>query len=104
MALTPLLWVSLIGLVTLIAARLYQQEQRLHKFPGPFLARFTDFWQLWFMYVDRPNEPYRRLHEKYGKIVRMAPNKLYFSDPAAIRDIYGLRKDLRKVRPTALDP
>lgn len=98
MAAAPsLVWVALAGLVTLVAVKLYQRDQRLAQFPGPLLARFSDFWQLWFMYKDRPNEPYRQLHERYGKVVRMAPNKLYFSDPAAIRDIYGLRKDLRKV-------
>ena len=31
----------------------------------------------------------QRLHEVYGPVVRIAPNHLSFTDPAAWRDIYG---------------
>jgi hypothetical protein len=40
---------------------------------------------------------FRKLHRKYGKIVRVAPNVLSFGDPAAIQDIYGLNKGYTKV-------
>lgn len=31
----------------------------------------------------------RKLHEKYGEIVRYGPNILSFSNPKALRDIYA---------------
>lgn len=37
------------------------------------------------------------MHEKYGDIVRMGPNVLSFSQPQAIRDIYGPGKQFKKV-------
>lgn len=30
----------------------------------------------------------KSLHERYGRVVRVAPNELSFTDPAAWRDIY----------------
>lgn len=30
-----------------------------------------------------------KLHAKYGKLVRLAPNELSVADPDAIREIYG---------------
>ena len=37
------------------------------------------------------------MHEKYGDVVRMAPNVLSFRQPQAIKDIYGAGKHYKKV-------
>ncbi|TEA19202.1 Cytochrome P450 monooxygenase BOT4 [Colletotrichum sidae] len=64
----------------------------LRKFPGPISASFSNALYSWnFM---RGRQPYRQLelHEKYGPVVRVAPNELSFSTAASWRDIYGPRK------------
>lgn len=38
----------------------------LRKVPGPFLARFSRFWELNAIWSKGLNETYIRLHEKYG--------------------------------------
>ena len=35
------------------------------------------------------NQYLRRLHERYGEFVRIAPDELSFANPDALRDIYG---------------
>ncbi|KAH0426616.1 benzoate 4-monooxygenase cytochrome p450 [Colletotrichum camelliae] len=64
----------------------------LRKFPGPVSASFSNVLYSWnFM---RGRQPYRQLelHEKYGPVVRVAPNELSFSTSSSWRDIYGPRK------------
>lgn len=39
----------------------------LRKVPGPFLARFSSFWELNAIRRTDLNETYIRLHEKYGQ-------------------------------------
>ncbi|CAN9263183.1 unnamed protein product [Alternaria alternata] len=39
---------------------------------------------------------YRKLHAKYGDVVRVGPNVLSFGKPSAIQDIYGLNKGFTK--------
>ncbi|KKF93237.1 Pisatin demethylase [Ceratocystis platani] len=64
----------------------------LHRYPGPWLARLTDFWRLWDVYNQAPHKTHRALHARHGDVVRLGPNVLSFSSPAAVKDIYGLNK------------
>jgi cytochrome P450 len=63
----------------------------LRKFPGLRLAAWSEvpycYWLL------RGRQPYvmLRLHEKYGPVVRIAPNELSFNMAASWKDIYGYR-------------
>ncbi|SMQ45979.1 unnamed protein product [Zymoseptoria tritici ST99CH_1A5] len=57
--------------------------------PGPFLAKFTT---LWYMYECRRCRRYltvHKLHEKYGKFIRVQPNHVSIADPEAIPIVYG---------------
>ncbi|KIN07937.1 hypothetical protein OIDMADRAFT_99899 [Oidiodendron maius Zn] len=63
----------------------------LADFPGPRSAAFTEWYKTyrelycgesWVRVLDE-------LHKKYGKIVRVGPNELSFSDPAAYHEIYN---------------
>ncbi|KAI0058623.1 putative cytochrome P450 [Artomyces pyxidatus] len=65
----------------------------LSRFPGPRAAAST---RLWLAYVevfkgvsltDLRNE----LHAEYGNVVRISPNELHFSDPAAYDAIYNTK-------------
>lgn len=64
----------------------------LSRFPGPTWGRFTriPFWikglkgtQVYFIHS---------LHEKYGSVVRIAPDELSYTDAQAWKDIYGYTK------------
>ncbi|KAH8660701.1 benzoate 4-monooxygenase cytochrome P450 [Tricladium varicosporioides] len=64
----------------------------LSKFPGPWHASFSNFsYCRRFMKGRQPYEMLK-LHEKFGPIVRTAPNELSFSSASSWRDIYGPRK------------
>jgi hypothetical protein len=64
----------------------------LCKFPGPLSFAATDI-----PYADgyiRGTTPMtmKKLHDTYGLVVRVAPNRLSFNDGAAFKDIYGHRQ------------
>lgn len=69
----------------------------LHKYPGPVLARFTNWWRFYDVYKKRPEVTHIALHREHGDVVRLGPNYLSFSDPAALKAIYGLNKGFVKV-------
>lgn len=69
----------------------------LRNLPGPFGAKFTSLWRVSITYKGNGVENYRKLHEKYGKIVRTGPNHVAVSDPAMIPLIYGIASKFRKV-------
>ncbi|KXH41590.1 hypothetical protein CSAL01_01092 [Colletotrichum salicis] len=62
----------------------------LSRVPGPFLARFTPLWRVSFVWKGNAHTDYRKLHNKYGPVVRTAPNVVDISDPAALQTIYGI--------------
>lgn len=90
-------WVA----VSLTALALWLVKNRYHnglnKYPGPLLASLTDWWRFWDVYGQRPEVTHRALHKKYGDVVRLGPNTLSFSDPRALKSIYGLNKGFIKV-------
>ncbi|KAK3316046.1 cytochrome P450-like protein [Apodospora peruviana] len=68
----------------------------LNKYPGPFLASLTDWWRFVDVYKRRPENTHIALHKKHGSVVRLGPNTLSFSDPEALKTIYGLNKGFIK--------
>jgi cytochrome P450 len=60
----------------------------LAQYPGPFWASITDIWNVAAYYSGQ--QPYRltRLHERYGSVVRYAPNRLSFTSADAVNTIY----------------
>lgn len=68
----------------------------LYKYPGPVLARFTDIWRFLDVLNRRPDITQNTLHQQHGDVVRLGPKTLSFSDPAAIKTIYGLNKGFVK--------
>lgn len=68
----------------------------LRKFPGPFLASWTDAYMAYFAWRgDRYMQLYK-LHQKYGPVVRTGPNHLSFSSASALKTIYGYKSNVRK--------
>ncbi|KAL8400961.1 hypothetical protein RB594_001113 [Gaeumannomyces avenae] len=84
--------------VAVLAAWLVRNRYHngLNKYPGPLLASFTDLWRFWDVYGRRPEVTHRKLHAKYGDVVRLGPNMLSISDPKAVKAIYGLNKGFVK--------
>jgi cytochrome P450 len=80
----------------------------LAKYPGPFLAKLTDAYQLYHAYKGDRHLDFYRLHEKYGGVVRFGPNAVSFNTNTSLKEIYGFRSNVRKaefynafVHPTA---
>lgn len=83
----PWAWIALAaGLLCAWAASL-RYSKGLHKYNGPFIASFTNFWRMW-QWVWYTDMCYFPSVVKYGKIIRIGPNTLLFNDPEAIKDIY----------------
>jgi benzoate 4-monooxygenase len=61
----------------------------LRVLPGPFLAKFSNFWLLWAETKGCRTETIHSWHEKYGPIVRVGPNEISFSGVEHVYDIYG---------------
>ncbi|EEQ30702.1 benzoate 4-monooxygenase cytochrome P450 [Microsporum canis CBS 113480] len=58
--------------------------------PGPNLAKFSSLWIQYNILKDsgRVWETIHRLHQKYGPVVRVAPNSVSVCHPDALRTIY----------------
>ncbi|PIG81887.1 hypothetical protein AARAC_003711 [Aspergillus arachidicola] len=75
----------------LLAKYCAARRHPLSKFPGPPIAKFSNIWFSWTFLRGR--QPYDILaaHEKYGPVVRIAPNELSFNTASSYGDIYGAR-------------
>ncbi|KAH9165925.1 putative P450 monooxygenase [Lactarius sanguifluus] len=93
---------SLPGYVTALAAILTYSVWRivynlyfhsLSHFPGPKLAACSRLWLAYREIIKGESLSDLRveLHRQYGEIVRLTPNELHFSNPAAYSDIYNQR-------------
>ncbi|KAH0527011.1 hypothetical protein TsFJ059_002055, partial [Trichoderma semiorbis] len=60
----------------------------LAKFPGEFAASITDFKKASYFWSLSIDKKILSLHEKYGPVVRIAPNELSFWDPEALSAIF----------------
>lgn len=65
----------------------------LRHFPGPFWASVSDFFKLWLIHTKQSHTLGLKYHEKYGPVVRAAPNLLAINDPKLLPAIYHRRVD-----------
>lgn len=73
-------------------------RRRHSSIPGPFFAGLTDLWQFFYQWNDHSwVDVCRDLHKRYGNVVRYGPNKLSFSDPAAVGVIFATNPPFEKV-------
>ncbi|KAH9949850.1 cytochrome P450 monooxygenase pc-bph [Amylocystis lapponica] len=61
----------------------------LRAYPGPFFAKFTDAWMAMSASRGRRSEEVYKLHQRFGTFVRLAPNLVSISAPAALDAVYG---------------
>ncbi|OCL15308.1 cytochrome P450 [Glonium stellatum] len=68
----------------------------LSHIPGPLLARLSPLYLFYITYVGQEARIVHRLHNKYGPVVRIAPNEVSVSDGRALKVVYtdggGMRK------------
>ncbi|KAF2646666.1 cytochrome P450 [Massarina eburnea CBS 473.64] len=67
----------------------------LSRVPGPFWSRISEFPHSYnFMRGD--GVPYvKSIHDRYGPVVRIAPNRISYSTPTGFRTIYGKREHIK---------
>ena len=91
-----------VGIVLLVSLLVFNSKiAGLSHIPGPFWARYTDVWAVYFAwatirYQNKVKEQ-RSLQSLYGDVVRTGPWTVTVFDPAAVPLIYGVRTKLEKV-------
>ncbi|KAL2864115.1 cytochrome P450 [Aspergillus lucknowensis] len=68
----------------------------LSRIPGPFWASVSRYWLGYQVFTGKAEFVQRRLHEIYGPLVRIAPDEVSVSDPAAVKIIYGIKSGFTK--------
>ncbi|KAK8091784.1 hypothetical protein PG997_002145 [Apiospora hydei] len=76
----------------------------LAKYPGPFLAKFTDAYGAYHGWKGDIHLDMWRAHEKYGNYVRYGPNKLMINTAEGLRDIYSVGAGSKFMKATAYRP
>jgi hypothetical protein len=69
----------------------------LRHIPGPTAARFTELWRTRRCALGGWHQDILYLHDKYGPVVRIAPNEISFVDKDALVQVYGHSTGTKKV-------
>ncbi|OAP59248.1 hypothetical protein AYL99_06546 [Fonsecaea erecta] len=93
---SPVQGVVLAAILFLIPLQLYFRYRKLSSIPGPFLASFTDLWRAYAQNYGVIATTLIKLHEKHGPLVRIGPNTIHVSDPAAVSTIYTNHGEFKK--------
>lgn len=93
-------YVTVLGLVLLACClQLLRTRYRAHlkSIPGPFTASISNLWKLAAVYQEDMPGWNIAVHEEYGPVVRIGPDHVSFSSPAAFQAIYTSRQAFPKV-------
>ena len=81
----------------LVTRALYKRyASPLRKYPGPLLASFSRLWKVRSTASGQTQYDHIRIHEKYGPVVRIAPNEVSISSPEAARTVLSAGKRFYK--------
>lgn len=88
---------ALVATAVAVAYLLSNRYQKgLSRVPGPWLRSISTIPRMWGIYTSHSHKSDIKLHQKYGKIVRVAPTILSVSDVVAINQIYGITTKFTK--------
>lgn len=90
----PYVLLATVAITAILATNYFYHG--LNKYPGPWLGAFSDLWRFLSVRHGKPQYDLRALHKKHGDVVRIGPNALSFSNPDAIKQIYGIANKLTK--------
>ncbi|KAJ6021301.1 cytochrome P450 monooxygenase [Penicillium herquei] len=85
---------SLVWGIGLVMYRLFLHP--LAKYPGPPLAAITNWYSAYHAWKGNLHTHNRKLHEKYGDIIRYGPNSIDFNTHSGMNTIYSTRANVRK--------
>ncbi|KAG9239855.1 cytochrome P450 [Calycina marina] len=68
----------------------------LAKYPGPFLAKITDWYSVYHAWKGERHLEFYRCHEVYGPVFRFGPNGLSINSNTALKTIYGHKSNVKK--------
>ncbi|KAH8807260.1 cytochrome protein [Xylogone sp. PMI_703] len=68
----------------------------LAKYPGPLLAKVTNWYSVYYAFRGDIHIDMWRCHEKYGDVVRYAPNRLLVNNVNGIKDVYSHSSHVKK--------
>lgn len=83
-----LAWLSALG-TSILVYRLVLPIHPLHHIPGPLSAKSTQLCQFYSLFKGRPRVDQRRLHERYGPVIRIGPNEVSMADTSSLSTIFG---------------
>ncbi|KAN0067476.1 Cytochrome P450 [Elaphomyces granulatus] len=83
-------------ILSYLCYRIFWTYWKLRYVPGPFWARITNLQRILWVKSGKSHEIYQNIHEKYGDFVRIGPNTVSVSDPAAISTMYPMRPGFPK--------
>ncbi|TLS30469.1 hypothetical protein PpBr36_03615 [Pyricularia pennisetigena] len=89
-------WAIIIPAAFLIRALYRRYASPLRKYPGPFLASVSRLWKVISTASSQTQFDHIKLHEKYGPVVRIAPNEISISSPEAARLLLSAGKRFTK--------
>nr|POF02212.1 cytodhrome p450 monooxygenase [Quercus suber] len=104
MALTATHILVLVGISLLYSAGVAIYRLAFHplaSIPGPKLAAVSSWWEFLFDLLvnggGRFSFKINELHEKYGPVVRIAPNEVHVADPEWLKVLYARGKRLKHI-------
>ncbi|KAK9780326.1 hypothetical protein SCAR479_02963 [Seiridium cardinale] len=64
----------------------------LSSFPGPKWTAASSLWYARGLSRGSLSKDFLKMHDKYGPVVRVAPDELSFIEPGAFKEIYGYKR------------
>jgi hypothetical protein len=91
--------VVLVLLLMVSGYHIFRIYAGLKHVPGPLWCKFTNFQRFFWVKTGQSHEIYQNAHGRYGDCVRVGPNVVSISNPAAIPIVYPMRPGFPKASP-----